>query len=226
MGFNVGTAMLYDVETGKRTLKMESKVFGFTGILSLDGRWAIVGNTDSGPPSSCLDLKEKRIHHLCDMDPNEKKAEFLAPLIFSPDGKTVLVQKIKGREYLGVALCDIETLKIRKEIPDPKRIISTAFTPNGERLILLDNSDRLEDPTPRQIRCWDIKASKEIWRIPERSYQFNRILSAPGGDLALLIPDTFPGRMALISTKTGKTISFIRADFPERGNFPDPANKP
>jgi WD40 repeat protein len=185
---------------------------------------------------SYIDLKERCIpyrwknYHA--MDGGEKTAETVRPLCFSPDGKTVLSQKAKGRMHRGAALCDVGTVKIKSEIPNVMRIISAAFTPDGTRLVLLDDSDRIEDPHPRQIYCWDMETKKEVWRKSASAYrapslQFDRIVVGPNGDVALLVNQTFPGGMALISTKTGERTSVFSTGgaFPESGNFSVPKTR-
>jgi WD40 repeat protein len=230
--FNLKTGA-YRVTADSKTMPLPHSLWlGAAWTVSPDGHWAFV-HSDSR--LAYIDLKNKKAIYdtkgFFEKTDAEKHDQFLHPIVFSPDGKTVVASRMKGVTANGIALCDAATLKVMGEIPEVRRVKDGVFTADGEKLLILDLPT--QDGYPQRLRCWEVKSKRELWGHPNIREPSNIqvIVPSPKGDFILLVNQGLTanapkGTMVLLSTKTGELVSRPDAAvFPHRGDFRDPKNE-
>jgi WD40 repeat protein len=143
------------------------------------------------------------------------------PMLFSPDGRTVLATKRKG-DLLGQVLCDATDLKERKAVSPmrPWRKVMQAYTfglpmdsyraifsPDGKKLVTRED---YPNTVFRRFCCLDLNKNRELWNMERRrhwTYVDRMLAYSPTEDVLFAVKD----RKGLPSHRLHETLIIINA---------------
>jgi WD40 repeat protein len=215
MGSIPGGFAVWEVATGRiamRQQKPRTSVSQFA--LAPDGRRAILrfsGRPEDRTGLVYRDLRNDKVVLRLDIDSvnGEDPDELVTiPMLFSPDGRTVLAAKQKG-ELSGLVLCDVVSLKEQKSISPmlSRRKVLQAyqaiFSPDGKRLITRDDESYF-----KRFRCMDIENNKELWNIkpnPHWSYVDWMLAYSPTEDVLFAVKAR-KGALPFLGARPGKNL--------------------
>ena len=112
---------------------------------------------------------------------------------FSPDGRTLAIDDFSGTNE--IRLCDLATGKERMLGKTTHFLFSMVFSPDGKRLTLADQEDKLV--------CWNVANGKELWK---RARGPRGMGFSPDGRILAVGDPSDPAHIRLIDAATGKSL--------------------
>jgi WD40 repeat protein len=149
-----GTMRVWDVPTAKELRQMGEPGIGVRGVLSSDGRWALVMGAQNKP--HLWDVATGKLVRTFDPHPY-----LVGSLGFSPDGKFALTAGTE-RNPKSVKLWEVATGQlIRSFDADGAWEWSASFTPDGKQ-VLTHRVREADGVTKFDLVLWDVASGEEV----------------------------------------------------------------